>query len=129
MPGLDQTNPFAAITANQDIGRATQQSLFFVALLGTPVALVFAVALCWREGAQRNWLLLSLLGWVIMLVVTLVLNVPLNNILDGLSIVPDQTDLASIWASYSDDWQKWNWLRVISSGLSLVFASLAFRLR
>lgn len=83
MPGLDRTAPYAAIIANQDIGRATQQSLFFVALLGTPIALVAAAALHWRAPSTRNWLVLSVLGWVAMMVVTLALNVPLNQVLDG----------------------------------------------
>ncbi|MBL4812944.1 MAG: DUF1772 domain-containing protein [Rhodobacteraceae bacterium] len=127
MPGLDLTEPYAAITANQDIGRANKQSLFFVALMGTPVAIIAGVALYWRAKSTRNWLLLGLLGWVGMLVVTLMLNVPLNQILDGLNITAGQDGLADIWAAYAVDWQKWNWLRVLTSGLSLVFVACAFR--
>lgn len=128
MPGLDRTDPYAAIIANQDIGRATQQSLFFVALLGTPIVLIAATALYWRASATRNWLVLSVVGWVAMMVVTLTLNVPLNQVLDGLLITPDQENLADLWAAYGVDWQKWNWLRVITSGLSLVAVAMALRL-
>lgn len=125
MPGLDLTEPHSAIIANQDIGRATQQSLFFVALLGTPIALIAAAALHWRALATRNWLVLSVVGWVSMMVVTLTLNVPLNQVLDGLVITPDQVNLADLWAAYSVDWQKWNWLRVLTSGVSLVSTAMA----
>ncbi len=127
MPGLDLTEPYAAITANQDIGRATQQSLFFVALLGTPLALAAAIALMWRASAPRNWLILSMAGWVAMMTVTLTLNVPLNGVLDGLTVTPDKGNLDDLWAAYSVDWQTWNWLRVLTSGLSLAFVGLAIR--
>ncbi len=83
MPGLDLTEPYAAITANQDIGRATQQSLWFVALLGTPVALLICIALYRKARSVRNWLILGMVGWIAMMVVTVMLNVPLNQILDG----------------------------------------------
>ncbi|WP_298974972.1 anthrone oxygenase family protein [uncultured Roseobacter sp.] len=101
MPGLDLTEPYAAITANQDIGRATQQSLWFVALLGTPIALLACIALYWKDRPVRNWLVLGMAGWSAMMVVTVLFNVPLNQILDGLTITPDQADLADLWASYS----------------------------
>ncbi len=127
MPGLDLTEPYAAITANQDIGRANKQSLFFVALMGTPIAILIAATLHWKSAMQRNWLFLGLLGWIVMLGVTLTLNVPLNNVLDGLVISPDQEMLSDLWDAYSIDWQKWNWLRVLSSGVSLTFVALALR--
>lgn len=127
MPGLDMTEPYAAITANQDIGRATQQSWFFVALLGTPIALIAGIATHWKTPTARNWLALSLLGWVAMMGVTLALNVPLNQVLDGLHITPEQENLADLWAAYAVDWQKWNWLRVLTSGVSLIALEMAFR--
>lgn len=127
MPGLDLTEPYSAIVANQDIGRANKASLFFVALMGTPLAISACMALHWKSSGARNWLALGLLGWVGMLLVTLTLNVPLNQILDGLSIVPDQEGLSDLWADYTVDWQKWNWLRVLTSGLSLIFVALAIQ--
>jgi len=127
MPGFDLTEPYAAITANQDIGRATQKSLFFVALLGTPVALLACIALFWKSQHVRNWLILGMAGWIGMMVVTVTLNEPLNQILDGLTIAYNQGDLADLWASYSVNWQRWNWLRVLTSGISLVAVALAIR--
>lgn len=127
MPGLDLTDPYVAITANQDIGRATQQSWFFVALLGTPIVLITGIALHWKISKIRNWLVLSAMGWIAMMVVTLSFNVPLNQVLDGLTIMPDQVDLAEQWAAYAVDWQRWNWLRVLTSGVSLVALAMGLR--
>jgi len=127
MPGFDLTEPYAAITANQDIGRATQKSLFFVALPGMPVALLACIAVCWKALHVRNWLILTMAGWIGMMVVTVTLNEPLNQILDGLTITSNQGDLADLWASYSVDWQRWNWLRVLTSGISLVAIAIAIR--
>ncbi len=125
MPGFDLTEPYAAIIANQDVGRATQQSAWFVALLGTPIALFVCITLHWKAQPARNWFLVGMTGWIAMMVITVTLNVPLNQILDELSITPDQADLNQLWSSYSVDWQSWNWLRVITSGISLAAVALA----
>lgn len=129
MPGMDLAPPYAAITANQDIGRATKQSGFIIALLGTPLSTIASIALHRRSPFVRNWLCLGLAGWCGMLAVTLSLNVPLNQILDNLVITPD-TDpkvLRDHWLAYSVDWQKYNWLRVLTSGISLVGMCMAMR--
>ncbi|WP_299919371.1 anthrone oxygenase family protein [uncultured Roseobacter sp.] len=98
-----------------------------MALLGTPIALLACIALYWKARLVRNWLVLGMAGWIAMMVVTVLFNVPLNQILDGLTITPDQANFADLWASYSVDWQKWNWLRVLTSGISLVAIALAIR--
>lgn len=127
MPGLDRTKDFVAIAANQDIGRATKESGFILPLLGTPVCALVAMGLHWKIPTVRNWLAVGMAGWVGMLAVTLTLNVPLNEILDGLDIEPNQTDLKKKWLAYSVDWQRYNWLRVITSGISLVGMAMAMR--
>lgn len=127
MPGFDATDPYAALIANQDIGRATQQSLFFVALLGTPLALIIAIIMTWKMLLTRNWYLIALLSYIAMMGVTLLLNVPLNQQLDVLAISPAMDNAAEHWLAYSADWQMWNWLRVLFSGLSLLFAAFALR--
>ena len=127
MPGLDLTAPFSAILANQEIGHATQQSFFVVALLGTPIGLIIAIIIASqaKNPVQRTWLIIAMIGWIGMLVVTLTLNVPLNQILDGLTIAPDQAGLAQLWADYSIDWQKWNLLRLATSGLTVLGLNVA----
>ena len=127
MPGLDLTAPYSAILANQEIGHATQKSYFAVALIGTPVSLAILLGLLWRSGTkvERIWVAFAFLAFVAMMVVTLTLNVPLNQILDALPIAADQENLSALWFAYSVDWQKWNLLRVLFSGLSVLALSIA----
>ena len=127
MPGFDLTDPYAALQANQDIGRATQQSAFFVALLGTPVLLIVALFAGWERVSSRNWLLVSLAGWIAMMVVTFLCNVPLNQMLDGMTISPTASGLDGTWQTYSVPWQFWNWFRVASSGVTLLAAVIALK--
>ncbi len=129
MPGLDLTAPYSAILANQEIGHATQNYFFAVPMIGTPLLAAFAAIYYFRQKDKSTAFLFlgTISAWVGMLVVTLMLNVPLNQILDGLQITMEQENLAQLWDSYSIDWQVYNWLRVGFSGLSLFFAAIAFK--
>lgn len=125
MPGFDMSPPYAALIANQEIGRATQQSLFFVALLGTPIALLALLSLSFKQAAVRRYLIVALLGWALMMIVTFYGNVPLNQILDALTISSDMDGAEAAWQAYSVPWQNWNWLRVLFSGFSLLSTAFA----
>ncbi len=127
MPGLDQTDPYSALLANQEIGRATKQSYFFVALAGTPLLLLTALAISLKNAYRAGvvWLIAALLSFVGMIFITLNSNVPLNDILDGLNISPGQEDLADLWRQYSVDWQKWNFWRFVLSGVTVTASALA----
>lgn len=128
MPGLDLTSPYSAIVANQEIGHATQNYFFAVPMIGTPVLGIITAIYFFKSNRKTSTLLLlSVLAWVGMLLVTLMLNVPLNQILDGVKITAEQEGLSQIWAAYSIDWQKYNWLRTLFSGFTLLFASLAYK--
>lgn len=130
MPGLDLAAPYSAIIANQEIGHATQNYYFAAAMIGTPILTIIAAGHYYfsYHDIKISFLLIgTLAAWVAMLLVTLGLNVPLNQILDAAIITPDQPNLAQVWAAYSIDWQKYNWLRVLFSGVSLLCATLALK--
>lgn len=127
MPGFDATVPYAALQANQDVGRATQQSAFFVALLGAPLALIIAIVLTRKESAVWGWLAVSLVAWAAMMTVTLLGNVPLNQMLDGQTIDAGAPGLAEAWRAYSEPWQFWNWLRVATMAIGLLAVAHAYR--
>lgn len=127
MPGLDATPAYSALIANQMIGRATQGSSFIVLLLGSPLMMLAALSLSIAKGKRSPlpWLAGALLAWVGMMVLTLTLNVPLNQVLDGLTLEPTMPDAETAWLAYSPDWQKWNWWRVGFSAASTLLASVA----
>lgn len=129
MPGLDLTEPYSAIVANQAIGRASQNTFFTLALLGTPLSLIISLILTWLKGNKIGgyWFGAALVAFIAMVIVTATLNVPLNQVLDAVAVTPQQSDLQQIWEAYSTDWQRWNWLRVLFSGLTLLFASIALQ--
>lgn len=122
MTGLDQTPAYSALIANQMIGRATQQSLFFVLLVGTPISIIIGSVLAWRlrHKATSSCLLVGLLGWTGMLAITLIYNVPLNQILDGLTLEPNMKEAIASWQAYSIDWQIWNHVRVALSAITAI---------
>ncbi len=127
MPGLDQAEPYSAIVVNQEIGRATQNTFFTAALLGLPLLLIvsFVLSMLGDKQKGRFWFIAALAAFIGMVLVTTLLNVPLNQALDAVVVTPDHGNLQQIWNDYSIDWQRWNWLRVFFSGLTLLFASLA----
>lgn len=130
MPGLDLTTPYSAIVANQEIGHATQNYYFATTMIGTPVLLlVLSIYFYFKRQnkAMGKLLGIALLSFLAMIAVTLTLNVPLNQILDGVTITPDQPNLKAIWDAYSIDWQVYNWLRTLFSGLTLLFIGIALK--
>lgn len=128
MPGLDLTTPYSAIIANQQIGHATQNYYFATAIIGTPLLASIAATYFFKNNRKTSMLLmLAIACWVAMLVVTLTLNVPLNQILDNVKITANQPNLAQVWAAYSIDWQSYNWLRTLFSGLTLLFTAYALK--
>lgn len=129
MPGLDLVEPYSAITANQEIGRATQNMFFSVVLLGTPLLLIVSFVLSSIGNKKKGIFLLvaALASFIMMMLVTAFLNVPLNQALDAIVVTPQQDNLQQIWDDYSIDWQRWNLFRLFFSGLTLLFASLALQ--
>ena len=75
--------------------------------------------------------LLLLIGAVIYLIgailVTIAVNVPLNNLLAGVD--PGSSAGASFWARYLKDWTLWNHVRTVASGaaFALYVAAIATR--
>jgi len=126
IPGLDDTPAYSALIANQMIGRATQGSSFIVLLLGAPAMIIAAIALSLPKAKRLAlpWLVAALLCWIGMVVVTLTLDVPLNQALDGLALHPGMPNAEEAWLAYSPEWQQWNFWRVGFSAVSTALATV-----
>lgn len=127
MWGLDSTDPRVAIKAMQAMNASVRNPIFAPAFFGTSFALWGAAVLVWTLNARRSALLFAVAGGVYFafgLVLTMAVNVPMNEAL-ALIDVPEVIDEAkSIWLAYSDKWQVWNITRTVASGIAFAIALL-----
>ncbi|MCP3445088.1 DUF1772 domain-containing protein [Bradyrhizobium sp. CCGUVB14] len=110
---LDQAAGIAAMNAiNVDIVR----SLFMPLFLGTTVAgaaLVVLGALRFSEPGAVSMIAGGGLYVIGMFVVTVALNVPLNDALAAAQ--PSSPEAGAVWAAYLKDWVFWNHVRTVAS--------------
>ena len=123
MWGLDATDPAVAIAAMQAMNASVRNAAFFPAFFLTPVVLLIAALLA-RQG-QRSIAFCSFGDAALMyffggLIMTMMVNVPMNEAVARVTI-PDDTQAArEIWEAYSAPWQVWNITRTVFSGIALL---------
>ena len=54
----------------------------------------------------------------------MLVNVPMNENLAKLSVPTDIEAAREIWLAYSPDWQFWNQLRTVTSGIGVLLVGL-----
>jgi uncharacterized membrane protein len=116
MAALGRLPADQGVAAMQAINVAVLNPWFFVAFFGTAaVCAVLAVAALFRWNEAGAILLLagSLLYLVGTIIVTLRLNVPLNNALAAAQ--PERAESAALWTRYRTEWTAWNHLRTAAS--------------
>jgi uncharacterized membrane protein len=116
------------IAAMQAINVVILNPLFLLAFMGTAVLALILVAGGFVYGGPARFYLIAggllFLGGVIL--VTMIVNVPMNNALDALQ--PGSEEAARLWSSsYLVDWVRWNHVRTLSSIGALVCFVMAFR--
>jgi uncharacterized membrane protein len=133
MHGLDRTGPVDAITAMRGMNaEANSNPAFLLGYFGaTILALAVGVVAVVQIRQPGSWLVLvgavfTILGAVI----TMVVNVPLNNHLDTLN--PEglsMADAAREWQAYFSPWTAWNHARTATSfvGAALMLLGLRYR--
>lgn len=133
MRGLDRTDPHDALTAMRGINAQAQADapflLMFVGstLLALAVAVLAAVQLG-RPGSA--YLLAGAVLSVLALVITIVVNVPLNNRLDALDPAGlSAADAAKAWAAYYGPWTAWNHVRTAAPLMGAVLLAVGSRYR
>lgn len=122
MWGLDAADPRVAIAAMQAMNASVRNAVFAPAFFGTPFVLLLAGYLAIRFDG-RAALLFASAGLVYLsfgAVLTLVVNVPMNETLAQLEVPTSIDEARSVWLAYSTDWQFWNQMRTIASGIALL---------
>ncbi|WID97902.1 DUF1772 domain-containing protein [Bosea vestrisii] len=122
MWALDAVDPKAAIASMQSINIIVRNAIFFPAFFGTPVVALIAAGL-WRAQGLHDVALLLALAAIAYLVgtflVTMVLNVPMNERLARTGIPTEIEAARTVWESYSIPWTLWNHIRTVSSVATL----------
>lgn len=125
MWGLDAAEPRVAIAAMQAMNASVRNAVFFPAFFLTPVAMAITAALL--LNAQRDAAIAFGIGAAIYLIggliLTLAVNVPMNEALAHIAIPDDPIAAADIWQSYSERWQIWNQIRTVASGIAFLAAA------
>lgn len=125
MWGLDAADPRVAIAAMQAMNASVRNIVFFPPFFLTPLAMAITAALLARR--QRGPAIAFAVGALIYLlgglILTITINVPMNEAL-ALTAVPNDAGAATdIWRAYSERWQFWNQTRTLASGLAFLAAA------
>ncbi|MFV0307320.1 MAG: DUF1772 domain-containing protein [Desertimonas sp.] len=130
MWGLDAADPRVAIVAMQEMNASVRNAVFFPAFFLTPVALFGAGWALRRTGRLAAWPWFAAAGGVYLvggLLLTALVNVPMNEDLADVVVPTDLDAAARIWEDYSGRWQRWNLTRTIASGVALLLAAIGLR--
>ena len=128
MRGLDRTPPAAAITAMRGLNAEAQPNAPFLALVvgATLLALGVGIAAALRLSQPgAGYVLAGAALGLVAFVVTMAVNVPLNNALDAVDPAAlSAAEALSRWRAYLVPWTAWNHVRtvapVIGSALMVV---------
>jgi uncharacterized membrane protein len=83
--------------------------------------------LAWRVARRRAAALFLGAAAVYLvggLVLTMTINVPMNEELAGVAVPASVEAARHIWDDYSGRWQTWNIVRTVCSGISLILAAV-----
>jgi uncharacterized membrane protein len=128
MLGLRLTDDRTFVETMQRINVAILNGWFMIAFLGTPVLVVLAAVLRF-QGDGRSvlpWIVAALVLYGAVLIITFVVNVPLNNELAAAGDPHRIADLAAVREHFEARWVRWNLARAVSS--TAAFGCLAWAL-
>ncbi|RKN03846.1 DUF1772 domain-containing protein [Streptomyces radicis] len=127
MPGLDAVEPPLAVRSMQSFNVAIVNPAFLLAFLGLPVAALATGVLLILLGHRAAGVAFLASGAVYALGALLptgAVNVPMNDTLAALGTPESAARAAEAWADYAPRWTRWNHVRAVVSGLSLLLAAL-----
>ncbi len=129
MGALGRLQPAEGIAAMQAINRVILNPLFLTIFLATPAACALVIlSALWRwSDPGAAWLLAGAALYIAgAFLVTVVVNVPMNNALDAAE--PASAEGAALWARYLASWTAWNHVRTVASVGAMAFLVLGLYL-
>lgn len=121
--GLAAQPDASYVSTMNAINERIQNPLFFASFLGAPLLLLAALALHLPRPRSIRFRLVALacvlhVGGCFL--VTMLLNVPLNDELARVGADASAGELARARAAYEGPWDSWNWVRTAASTLAFV---------
>lgn len=126
MKALGQLPAEKGMAAMQSINVAILNPLFLLVFLGTAAVCVWALVISlmkWSYPPSPYLFAGSLLYLLGVLVVTMAVNVPMNDALAAAS--PGSAEGAHLWSNYLTSWTAWNHVRTFTSFLATTSFALA----
>lgn len=123
MWGLDAADPAVAIAAMQAMNASVRNAVFFPAFFLTPVVLLIVALLARHERRSIAFCAFGAAALTYLfggLILTMMVNVPMNEALALVTIPGDAQAARDIWEAYSAPWQVWNITRTVFSGIALL---------
>jgi uncharacterized membrane protein len=115
MPGLSASDDRTYVGAMQSINRSILNGWFALASLAALLLTILALVLHLREDGHKAlpWIIVGLVLYVATWIVTMAINVPMNNELSaaGNGDVNQITDLAAVRARFEASLLRWNHVR------------------
>lgn len=128
MWGLDNADPRVAIAAMQAMNASVRNAVFAPAFFGTPVVLALTSFALWFARYRIPSLLMlggAALYLIFGLLLTMMVNVPMNEMLAQVDIPNSVAQAQILWDDYSARWQLWNQIRAGASGLALILVVMS----
>ncbi|MFC7241906.1 DUF1772 domain-containing protein [Catellatospora aurea] len=128
MPGLRRTDDRTFVGAFQALDRAIINPWFMLGgFLGALVFTAGSVLLLFGPGSPAlSWTIAALVLYLAVFVITIAVNVPMNNALKAAG-EPDQiADLAGVRARFDEaKWSRWNHVRTVATTVALICLAVA----
>ncbi|KHD76486.1 hypothetical protein MB27_16865 [Actinoplanes utahensis] len=125
MPGLRRAGDRAAVDVMQRINIAIQNPVFGLIFLGALVSTAAATYQNTDRPAVSGPLMIALFLYVVTLIVTFAVNIPLNTRLNDLGDPADLADPGAQRAAFFTPWTGWNIVRTVTSTGAFVAAAWA----
>jgi uncharacterized membrane protein len=128
MPGLGRADDRTFVDAMQRINVAILNGWFMISFIGALVFTALAAVLHLRGDGRPvlPWITAALVLYGVVLLITMGVNVPLNDKLAAAGAPGHITDLAAVRAHFETRWVHWNIARAVAS--TAAFACLTWAL-
>lgn len=127
MWGLDAADPRIAIAAMQEMNASVRNPTFGASFFGTAPVLALTAMLAFFAGARHSATGFGAAAGLVLaaVILTMTVNVPMNEALGALPVPTDLADAERIWADYSPVWQIYNITRTGICGVALAAVGYA----